>query len=59
MTPGLLVSFGAAVAGGAGDAVFAGALPACLVACLATGAYRVAIAGWNKIFSYFSVLARG
>lgn len=51
MAPGLLVSFGAAVAGGAGDAVFAGALAARLVAGLAARAHWVAVACWKKNLS--------
>lgn len=48
MTPGLLIPFGATVAGGAGDAVLAGALPTRLVARLPTGTYWVAVAGWRE-----------
>lgn len=43
MAPGLLVALGAAVAGGAGDAVLARALPARLVAGLPTRAHWVAV----------------
>ena len=44
----LLVAPRAPVAGGAGDAVLAGALAARLVARLTGGADRVAVARWNR-----------
>ena len=43
----LLVALGAAVAGDAGDAVLARALPCCLVAGLASSTNWVAVTGWT------------
>lgn len=57
MAARLLVPFGAAVAGGAGDSVLAGTLAARLVAGLATRSHWVAVTSWwrrkkeLKIFS--------
>lgn len=48
MAARLLVALGTAVAGGAGDAVLAGALSARLVAGLATCSHGVAVAGCGQ-----------
>lgn len=48
MAARLLVALGAAIAGGAGHAVFTGALAARLVAGLAARSHRMAVAGWRE-----------